>query len=616
MCGIAGLWFSERREEASLRSIGRSVSAAISHRGPDADGIFIGGKNEVLLVHRRLSIIDLTPTGAQPMCTQDGRFTLIFNGEIYNYRELRERLVQEGCRFRGHSDSEVILEGCARWGAERLVPQLNGMYAFALWDERERNLFLARDPIGIKPLFYGWFDGNFAFSSELKGLRAVDGFTAQVNRHALGLFFKYNYIPAPHSIYEGIFKLPAGSFVRLTDSTTRAEPRRFWTPRSFIAGERRTYARADEAIDDLDALLSDSVLKQMVSDVPLGAFLSGGIDSSLVVALMQRHSKQLVKTFSIGFEEAAFNEADYAAQVAAHLGTDHTQMIVTSKEALSLVPQLPRMLDEPLADASAIPTYFVSKLARSDVTVALSGDGGDELFMGYNHCVQAWNRVRRINQIPCSARKLVSLALGGSANYKIAKYSAIFAAENLDDIYSTMAAHWFKPSEIVAGIGAERPSAGLSTDPLEAVTHWDMANWLPEDVLTKVDRASMSVSLEARVPILDQRVVEFALSLPVSLKIRDGQRKWLLRQVLYRYVPPELIDRPKQGFAVPVGLWIRGPLREWAEDLLSESSLAAHGYLRPRAIRKKWREHIEAKHDWSELLWSVLMFQAWRAEWR
>jgi asparagine synthase (glutamine-hydrolysing) len=618
MCGIAGLWFGGRVGEPRLRHLGVAIGAAMAHRGPDADGVFVDGRKELLLVHRRLSILDLAPTGAQPMATKDGRFTLIFNGEIYNFNELRQRLIKDKCHFRGTSDTEVVLEGCASWGAEALVSQLNGMYTFALWDERERTLFLARDPIGIKPLFYGWCDDTLLFGSELKALCAVAGFKPEVNRSALGLFFKYNYIPAPHSIYQGIFKLPAGHYIRFRSSGVRETPVQSWTSRTFIAGEPRQYVDQYDAIDDLDSLLRDSIRRQMVSDVPIGAFLSGGVDSSVVVALMQRQSPRPVKTFSIAFEESEFNEADCASAVARHLGTDHTQTLVTSKEALALVPQLPRILDEPLADASAIPTYFVCKLARRDVTVSLSGDGGDELFMGYNHVVQAWNRTRRIESMPPVVRRLASraFALAGPVHPKFRKYATVLQQKNVDDIVSAIASHWVRPADVVIGSGVAEPSVSLSQDSLEAITYWDIANWMAEDVLTKVDRTSMAVSLEARVPILDQRIVEFALGLPVSLKLRNGQRKWLLRQVLYRYVPSQLIDRPKQGFSVPLARWIRGPMRDWAEDLLSERTLNAEGFLRARPIRRMWREHLHGKRDWSERLWSVLMFQAWVAEWR
>lgn len=615
MCGIAGLWSSRQRDERELRSIGMTVGAAIAHRGPDADGIWVEPNHGVLLAHRRLSILDTTPAGAQPMRSADRRFTIIYNGEVYNFAELRDALVKEGRRFRGHSDTEVILEACARWGAEQVVPKLNGMYAFALWDERERTLFLARDPLGIKPLYYGWFNGDFIFGSELKALRAVPGFVPELNTASLGLFFKYNYIPAPHSVYQNVLKLPPGHCLRLPSASSRPTPTQFWTAQTFIGAERRGYADPTDAIDDLDGLLRDGVSRQMISDVPLGAFLSGGIDSSLVVALMQHQSRQAVKTFSIGFEEAAFNEATDAAAVARHLGTEHRELIITSREALELVPQLPNILDEPLADASAIPTYFVSRLARKEVTVSLSGDGGDELFMGYNHCLPSWTRTKRIQRIPAPIRRLGGVALSYSSNYRLDKYGSVLQQPNVEAIYSSMASHWHRPSDIVANMQAATVSGSVTTDALAAVTYWDIVNWLPDDVLAKVDRMSMAVSLETRVPLLDQRVVEYALSLPVSLKLRNNQRKWLLRQVLYRYVPPQLVDRPKKGFAVPVSQWLRGPLREWAESLLAESSLKEHGHLHSRPIRQKWDEHLQGTHSWGDHLWSVLMFQAWFAKW-
>jgi asparagine synthase (glutamine-hydrolysing) len=621
MCGIAGIWFKTGRTADALTSTADAIGSALRHRGPDAGKSWTDGSNQLLLIHRRLSILDLTEAGAQPMTSTDGRFVIVYNGECYNFQELRDRLCKEGCQFKGHSDTEVILEGCARWGIERIVPELNGMFAIAVWDKKERTLALARDPVGIKPLYYGWVDENFVFGSELKAFRLVPGFRGAVDRNSLGQFLRYSYIPAPHSIFEGIRKLPPGHLLWVRNPAEHPEPKQFWSPKPFITGSRRRYTESSDAVDALDELLRDAVSKQMISDVPLGAFLSGGVDSSTVVAMMQAQSHNPIRTFSIGFEEAAFNESRYAAAVAVHLKTEHRELVVTAKAALDLIPKLPQMFDEPLADASAIPTYFVSQLARQNVTVSLSGDGGDELFMGYDHCQQAWRRTQRILGVPQALRKLGGAALSAmgllSSNFKLSKYGAVLKQDTATSIYRAMASHWFDPGEVVIGLTASSAIAGEDAigNSLDAVTDWDFCNYLPEDVLTKVDRASMAVSLESRVPLLDQRIVEFGLSLPVDLKICQGQNKWILRQVLHRYVPPSLIDRPKQGFTVPLGEWLRGPLRDWAEELISAKRLGDEGFLRQRVIRQKWNEHLSGQRNWDELLWSVLMFQAWRQHW-
>lgn len=615
MCGIAGIWFSQPRETGELESIGRNIGASMQHRGPDGEGVWSGPSGDVLLVHRRLSILDTTSGGSQPMTSSDLRHTIIFNGEIYNYREIRDLLAGLGCRFRGESDTEVLLAACSHWGAEETLRRLNGMFAFALWDNVKRTLFLARDPIGIKPLYYGWSDGNFIFGSELRALRAIPGFDPAVDRSSLGMYFKHNYIPAPQSIYEDVFKLSPGHWIELAGPTARPEPVQFWTPRAALSEARAAHANPSDAINELNELLLRAVRSQMVSDVPLGAFLSGGVDSSVVVALAQGCSSRPVKTFAMGFEEAEFDESGYASAVAAHLGTEHHQMIVTPDSALDLVPGLPAILDEPLADASVIPTYLVSQFARHSVTVSLSGDGGDELFMGYNHCLQAWQRLKTLEKIPKPVREVAGRLLSRSTNEKLAKYGSVLRQRDTGSTYASMTSHWHHPEDIVVNLPPCPSISPAILGPLEAVTLWDIEKWLPDDVLAKVDRASMAVSLEARVPLLDLDVVEFALRLPQSLKVRNGMRKWLLRQVLYRYVPAELVDRPKQGFSVPVSRWLRGPLRPWAEDLLSEASLESHGYLHSAPIRLKWRQHLAGTHCWPEHLWSVLMFQAWLAEW-
>lgn len=644
MCGIAGLWFSSSQSEERLSSATRPMASAIAHRGPDSEGSWVDNSRKLLLVHRRLSILDLSQTGNQPMHSQCGRYTVIYNGECYNFAEVRDRLLQEGSRFIGRSDTEVLVEGCARWGVQKTLRALNGMFAFALWDASERSLFLARDPTGIKPLYYGWAGDTFLFASELKALRAWPHFNAEVNRNSLGLFLKYGYIPAPHSIYRNIFKLPPGHFLALDRPDRRTVASVYWSAWDAMQPDRSWEGtNVSDKVTELDALLRDAMRKQMVADVPVGAFLSGGVDSSTVVALMQQQSRKPVKTFTIGFEEGAYNEADQARSIARHLGTDHTELFLSSRNALDVIPKLPAMLDEPMADPSAIPTYLVAQLARRHVTVSLSGDGGDELFMGYNHCLPAWRRTKRIQRVPHPLRTLGSLALRTLSNarlnpalysaatlsrrepatssYKLQKYADVLEQTSAHGIYRTMASQWFRPEDIVQDLPPINDDCDAilrphdNDDALLAVTHWDMANYLPEDVLTKLDRVSMAVGLEARVPLLDQRVVSYALGLPDSLKVVNGQRKWLLRQVLSKYVPPSLTEIPKQGFSVPIAQWLRGPLRPWAEELLSHDRLERHGYLRSAPVRKKWLEHLGAQHNWEELLWSVLTFQMWAEEW-
>jgi asparagine synthase (glutamine-hydrolysing) len=624
------------------------MAEMLRHRGPDDDGAFVDPAAGLALGFRRLSILDLSQDGHQPMSSPSERYVIVFNGEIYNYRTLRTELEGSGHRWRGHSDTEVMLAGIERWGFTEAVRRFNGMFAIAVWDRHRRELHLARDRMGEKPMYYGWSGGVLLFGSELKALRAHPRFDAEIDRDALALYFRHNYINAPYSIYRGIFKLPPASIV--TFSADRPgllpQPRAFWSVRKAAEeGVRNLFPGSDaEAVEELDRLLRDAVKIRMEADVPLGAFLSGGIDSSTVVALMQAQSARPVKTFSIGFHEPGYDEAPFAKEVAAHLGTDHTELYVAPEEARAVIPLLPTLYDEPFSDSSQVPTFLVSRLARQQVTVSLSGDGGDELFGGYPRYVQAADAWRSLQRVPAAARRggaralrimppaawtAIARTLGpvlparlrsrnpGDRLQKIAQVAGLRSAEEL---YRGMVSHWADPAAIV--VGATEPRTELD-DParwarlpefLDRMMYLDAVTYLPGDILAKLDRASMGVSLEGRVPLLDHRVVEFAWRIPHSLKMRRGEEKWILRQVLNRYVPRPLVDRPKMGFGIPVGEWLRGPLRPWGEDLLSSAALSEGGILRPAPIRQAWAEHLSGARDWQYRLWDVLVFQAWRRE--
>lgn len=638
MCGIAGVWFSgDPGRDAT--SVGEAMGRTLHHRGPDGDGTWSDAAAGICLAHRRLSILDLSPTGAQPMVSASGRFVISYNGEVYSHSELRADLEAKGSAFRGHSDTEVIVEAVSEWGLDATLPRLIGMFAMAIWDRAERTLTLVRDRMGIKPLYWGWVGGAFAFGSELKALRLVPGWTGEIDRDALTAYMRYCYVPAPHSIYRGVFKLEPGCILKV-DATGKVSHTRYWDTRALMAESTRTRVSMSdaEAIDHLDTLLRDAVGRRMVADVPVGAFLSGGIDSSVVVAQMQAVSDRPVHTFSIGFAEQEYNEAQHAAAVAKHLGTYHAELIVTPRQALDVIPDLPHWYDEPFADSSQIPTFLVSQLARRDVVVALSGDGGDELFAGYTRYFTAQSLWQPLQGMPARLRKAVPAAVGilsprqwdilarmipvrwrpphfGQRLYKL---KGALAASGPNDFYRPLLSHWGSPEDLVIG-GREPPHilddrrlACELPDMVERMQMIDMLTYLPDDILTKVDRASMAVGLEARVPLIDHRLVEFASSLPSHQRIRDGRGKWLLRQVLDRYVPSALIDRPKMGFGVPIDQWLRGPLRDWAEDLLDPTCLRAEGFLDPTQVREKWVQHLEGKCNWQYLLWDVLMFQAWK----
>lgn len=640
MCGIAGFLGPDalNRDDA-FRAV-RAMTDAIAHRGPDDEGVWVETETGVALGHRRLSILDLSPAGHQPMQSACGRYVVVFNGEIYNFRELRAELVSAGHRFRGHSDTEVLLAAVSEWGVRRAVERFNGMFAFALWDCGERLLHLARDRGGEKPLYYGRAGRTWIFGSELKALRAYPSFDMPIDRDAVALFLRFGYVPAPYSIYRGIRKLAAGMLLTLRPGDGDATPLAYWSARD--AAERgaadRFQGSEQEALDELDDLLRDAVKLRMEADVPLGAFLSGGVDSSTIVALMQAQSTRPVRTFTIGFHEPKFNEAEHARAVAVHLGTDHTELTVTPKEAMDVVPRLPTLYDEPFADPSQIPTFLVSQLTRRHVTVSLSGDAGDELFAGYRRYRTGRGLWRRVGAIPHPARRAAAAALGilprtGVPNATIAaltgrwtgkrslgerlrQVAEILPVDSAAKLYEYQMSYWKDPAAVALG-ATEPVSAFAGMDAwrvdgqIEQMMGLDLVTYLPDDILVKVDRASMGVSLEARVPFLDTRVIEFAWRMPMSLKIRGGEGKWLLRQLLYRYVPRQLVERPKKGFDVPVGEWLRGPLRQWAEALLEEPRLRREGMLDPEPVRAKWAAHLSGRTSWDYDLWAVLMFQAW-----
>ncbi|HEY9721587.1 MAG TPA: asparagine synthase (glutamine-hydrolyzing) [Oscillatoriaceae cyanobacterium] len=647
MCGFVG-FVAAQDDGLHWEGVLKAMTQAILHRGPDAGGAWVDREAGVALGHRRLSIVDLSPTGAQPMHSRSERYVIVFNGEIYNFPELRRELEGLGYAFRGTSDTEIMLAAFEQWGVPDSLKRFVGMFAFALWDRAERTLTLARDRLGEKPLYYGWVGNTFLFGSEIKGLRAHPAWNARIDRGALALLLRHNYIPGPYSIYEGVHKLPPASYLTLSSGEPGRLPAPvpYWSLREVAeAGLREPFAGGDrEATDALDALLRDAVKGQMMADVPLGAFLSGGIDSSLVVSLMQAQSAQPVKTFTMGFGEEGFNEAPHAKAVAQHLGTDHTELYVSPQQALDVIPRLPTLYDEPFSDASQIPTFLVAQLAKSRVTVSLSGDAGDELFCGYKRYEVGRRLWDKLGLLPSplrltAARTLKAAPVGllnatlgwaapalgrygrsGAVGDKLHKLAEVLDVPTQEAMYQRLISHWKNPSAIVRG-GKEPPTA--LTDPArwaqlptleQRMMYLDTISYLPDDILVKVDRAAMGVSLEGRVPLLDHRVVEFAWKLPQAMKQRDGRSKWLMRQVLYRYVPKELIERPKMGFGVPLGEWLNGPLREWAEDLLSERRLADEGYFDPAPIREKWAQHASGAYNWQGYLWTILMFQAWLQE--
>ncbi len=639
MCGIAG--FIGAASGSDTGTIAEAMAKSIAYRGPDDQGIWTDGECETALVHRRLSIIDLSAAGHQPMLSADERYVISYNGEVYSFQPIAAELAARGHKFRGHSDTEVILELFAVNGIEATLKRMIGMFAVALWDRRDRTLTLMRDRLGIKPLYWAKFGHTFLFGSELKALRAHPGWTPRIDQSAVAAFMRHNYIPAPRTIYEGVYKLEPGTVLT---QPWRSEPNisRFWDARSVARdGSHNPVEGSDaELTAQLESLLKDAVSRRMIADVPLGAFLSGGVDSSTVVALMQAAKSGTVKSFSIGFDIEGYNEAPHAAAVARHLQTDHTELTVTSKEALDVIPRLADFYDEPFADSSQIPTYLVSAMTRKYVTVALSGDGGDELFAGYNRYQLTQRFWRSLSLMPRAVRKGAAAALTAvrpdrwtqilsalpsrlrppQAGDKVHKAAAVLRLDSADAVYRRLVSHW-EPSEIMPQVAEPRSILDDATvakdfpDLLKRMQFLDLVTYLPDDILTKVDRASMAVALEARVPLIDHRVVEFAWRLPENVKVRNGASKWLLRQVLYRHVPPELIERPKMGFGIPLGEWLRGPLRDWAETLLNEQRLRQAGLLDAGMVRRYWADHLDGRRNWQYLIWDVLMLEAWRERW-
>jgi asparagine synthase (glutamine-hydrolysing) len=645
VCGIAGSIAPAAREEASLKEVAGRMADALRHRGPDDAGLWCDLQAGIVLAHRRLSILDLSSAGHQPMHSADGRYTIVFNGEIYNFSQLRTALEDAGeaPRWRGHSDTEVLLAAINAWGIERALTASVGMFAFGLWDREARSLHLARDRMGEKPLYYGWAGDAFVFGSELKALRAAPRFDTAIDRAALGLFVRTGWIPAPSCIYENARKLLPGTRLEISERAIAQRewpvPKPYWSLRQAAVDGKRTPLDGDEAsiANALDERLRESIRGQMVADVPLGAFLSGGVDSSTVVALMQAQSDRPVRTYTIGFRESQYDEAEQARAVARHLGTEHTELYITPGEALAVVPRLPSVYDEPFADASQIPTIFVAELARRHVTVSLSGDGGDELFGGYSR--YAWGAAlhARLGHLPVFARgaiargltvlspqrwnKLFEAAapvLPAAARQrlpgdKLHKLASALPYRSPEDLYGRLLRLW--PSSIVL----DHRGRGDSDDPpteeiltvAESMMLRDATSYLPDDILVKVDRAAMAVSLETRVPMLDHRVVEFAWQLPLDYKIRGTRGKHILRRVLARYVPPALTERAKMGFSVPLDNWLRGPLRDWAQALLDPERMRSQGFLDAVAVGQRWREHLSGARNHQQSLWAVLMFQSW-----
>ena len=657
MCGIAGYIGAQNRPYDDARCLA-AMSDELRHRGPDDAGFWFDAASGVGLAHRRLAILDLSAEGHQPMLSRSARFVLSFNGEIYNFLELQKELRALGHNFRGGSDTEVMLAGFEEWGIEASLKRFYGMFAFALWDRQDETLFLARDRAGEKPLYYGWCGGSFLFGSELKALRRHPAWVGGIDPAALNLFFRYTYIPAPHSIHPGIHKLEPGCYLKLVPGRgEHAETRhRYWSVQEAArAGRVDPFVGSDaEAVAAVEAALARAISRQMISDVPLGAFLSGGYDSSTVVALMQAQSTTPVKTFTIGFHEGEFNEARHAKAIAQRLGTDHCELYLTQADCLDVIPRLPSLYDEPFADSSQIPTYLLAKLAREKVTVSLSGDAGDELFCGYNRYDMVESFWGKISPLPHSLRQGASaLALntplpfldglcglagrvarrgGGLHGERIRRGAQLFAARSPEHLGELMMSYDSWADAIVKGpalrdAGEILPSLLPPSVQAGATGSWqgpsciasqmmlaDFGRYLPDDILVKVDRAAMGVSLETRIPLLDPALIELVWRLPMHLKRRNGERKWVLRQVLYRYLPREMVERPKMGFGVPIELWLRGPLRDWAESLLSERALSQSGLLNPAPVRKKWLEHQSGRYNWKYELWPVLMFQSWHVQ--
>lgn len=633
MCGFSGYLGGVNGGRGILSAMG----ATIAHRGPDDSGVWLDESSYIGLCHQRLSILDTTVAGHQPMVSASGRYVVVFNGEIYNHLELKEKINNKN--YNGHSDTEVLLACFDEWGVVEALNQAVGMFAFALWDTVECILYLARDRFGEKPLYYGWQGSGanavFLFGSELRALRAHPSFVSDIDKDALALFLRYRYVPSPHSIYQDIYKLLPGKILSVSLKQREPDISSYWSSDQLaINGSRFLYHKSDDVIlNDLESLLMKAVRQQMASDVPLGAFLSGGIDSSLIVALMQKESGNAVKTFTIGFYEDQYNEAHYAKTVAEYLKTDHTELYLSKSDVINAIHMLPQVYDEPFADSSQIPTYLISKHARNHVSVCLTGDAGDELFCGYNRYIMIDKYWGVISKFPTSIRRYLGNILSiippnilgkvlhfvshGDVSGKAYKIGKALGMSSVDQVYSELVSDWSSSHNAVLNgnannqllFGRIKNISGLND--VQKMMLLDLLTYLPDDILTKVDRAAMGVSLETRVPFLDHNVVEFAWHLPMNFKIRNGSSKWVLRQLLYKHVPRKLLERPKMGFGVPIDSWLRGPLRDWAEELLREDRLKQEGFFNDELIRQKWLQHLSGERNWQYHLWSVLMFQSW-----
>ncbi len=637
MCGFAGFFYRDACP-VQAETILDAMGLAIANRGPDSQAIWLDAQAGIGLSHRRLAIVDLSPAGHQPMHSDTGRYVIAFNGEIYNHLAIRTQLEQLSQRqWRGHSDTETLLAGIEAWGLKKTLELAVGMFALALWDTQTNQLQLARDRFGEKPLYYGWNNNVFLFGSELKSFRAHPDFVTEINRDALCLYLRHNYIPAPYSIYQGIAKLMPASIATLQADGNNLVIEQYWDAKAVMANQQHDTRSDTDQIETLEQLLKQAVGDQMMADVPLGAFLSGGVDSSLIVALMQQQSDKPIKTFSIGFYEKEFNEAEHAKAVATHLGTEHTELYVSADDALKLVSSMAQVYDEPFADSSQLPTYLVSQMAKQHVTVSLSGDAGDEVFCGYNRYLLTDMTWSKLAKVPVFLRKLgakilraVPVNLWNKLNsllpsrYKMAnlgdklhKAADVISSSSVDELYYGLISHWKNPASVV--IGGREPHTLLTTPSQSSMFRHsiprmmalDTLTYLPDDILVKVDRAAMAVSLETRVPFLDHRVFEYAWTMPQRLKLNKGVTKDCLRKILYKYVPQHLIERPKSGFAVPVADWLRGPLKPWAEQLLLPERLAKEGIFDHQHISQMWLEHQSGKRNWQYHLWDILMFQSW-----
>lgn len=662
MCGIAGIFWPENSNQDQLQNIVASMISSLKHRGPDDHATLVDGKNGLAFAHCRLAIQDLSPLGAQPMDSATGRYLIIFNGEIYNFRSLKKELQEIGNFFKGGSDTEVMLAAIEAWGLNGALVRFNGMFAFALWDRKTRKLHLCRDRLGEKPLYYGFLGRKLVFASELKAIMQINDWDRELDRESLTLFMRYGYIPAPYSIYKNINKLVPGTILTVncefitanrlvsrfveSGSDEIIHPVRYWSLEDVVKIGASNLIRDDQsALSEFDYLLSSVIADQVVADVPVGAFLSGGIDSSLVTAFMQKGSSRPIKTFTIGYDNADFNEAGYALEIAKVLGTEHTEVYLSPQDTLELIPSLPSIYDEPHADSSQIPSYLVSKIARQNVTVCLSGDGGDELFAGYNRYLKLEEVWKRCRLLPLAVRNIISKLLllippsgwdrvywlvcalvssksdhERSVGLKIQKLATILSKRAVADMYKELLSYWDAPEAVVLQgnepvyVFGRNNELGVELGFINQALFWDSLSYLPDDNLCKVDRASMAVSLETRLPLLDHRIVEFSWRLPMNMKVRGKESKWLLRQTLYKNINRKLLDRPKMGFSVPIDEWLRGPLREWGEDLLNTQKMKRAGFLDSSLVCHRWEEHISGKRNWGLALWAVLTFQAWLDE--